>query len=93
MASCQCLTLDTSRHGALSMYRHDRNWTAADGRAQWNGESLNHWSNVLTSEFIALFDPAEIRQRNDTSSQVPRPKVSTVDTTVRFDGSYREGPG
>ena len=35
-------------------------WTAADGRAQWNGESLNHWSNVLTSELVALFDPVEI---------------------------------
>jgi hypothetical protein len=53
-------------------------WTAADGRALWNGESLNHWSNVLTSELVALFDPVEI---------------SSVDTTVRFDGSYREGPG
>jgi Nucleotidyltransferase domain len=27
-------------------------WTAANGRAQWNGESLDHWS--------ALFDPVEI---------------------------------
>ena len=35
-------------------------WTAADGRARWNGKSLEHWSNVLTTELVALFDPVEI---------------------------------
>jgi predicted nucleotidyltransferase len=35
-------------------------WTAPDGRALWNGESLHHWSNVLTSELVALFDPVEV---------------------------------
>lgn len=35
-------------------------WTAPDGRALWNGESLQHWSNVLTSELVALFDPVEV---------------------------------
>ena len=35
-------------------------WTAANGRALWNGESLDHWSNVLTTELVALFDPVEI---------------------------------
>jgi Nucleotidyltransferase domain len=35
-------------------------WAAADGRASWNDESLNHWSDVLTSELIDLFDPVEI---------------------------------
>lgn len=35
-------------------------WTAAAGRAYWNGETLAHWSNVLTTELVALFDPVEI---------------------------------
>ena len=35
-------------------------WTAPNGRALWNGESLHHWSNVLTAELVALFDPVEV---------------------------------
>jgi predicted nucleotidyltransferase len=35
-------------------------WTAPNGRAHWNGKSLNHWSNVLTSELVALYDPVEV---------------------------------
>jgi predicted nucleotidyltransferase len=35
-------------------------WTALNGRARWNGESLHHWSNVLTDELVAIFDPVEV---------------------------------
>ena len=35
-------------------------WNASNGRSHWNGETLDYWSNVLTGELVALFDPVEV---------------------------------
>ncbi len=31
-----------------------------DGRARWNGESLDHWSDVLAAELAEIFNPVEV---------------------------------
>jgi hypothetical protein len=35
-------------------------WTLTEGRAMWNGELLDHWSDVLAAELVQMFDPAEV---------------------------------
>lgn len=35
-------------------------WTTANGRALWNGQSLEHWSNVRAAELVQIFDPIEV---------------------------------
>jgi Nucleotidyltransferase domain len=35
-------------------------WATVGGRALWNGQSLEHWSDVLASELVPLFNPVEV---------------------------------
>ena len=42
------------------MFSATTTWTTIDGRACWNGETLTHWSDVLTDELVTIFDPAEV---------------------------------
>lgn len=35
-------------------------WATAGGRALWNGQTLEHWSDALASELVQLFNPVEV---------------------------------
>lgn len=35
-------------------------WSAAGGRAFWDGESLEQWGDILAAELVAIFDPVEV---------------------------------
>jgi Nucleotidyltransferase domain len=35
-------------------------WSEREGRALWDGETLMHWSDVIASELVELFDPVEV---------------------------------
>lgn len=35
-------------------------WTTTDGRARWNGQSLERWSDVLAGELAEIFNPIEV---------------------------------